>query len=138
MEVAAAAEFDSAYAFIFSPREGTAAADMTAKFCDPAVAGERYERLKVVLDRSAVLRHRARIGRVEEAVVEGTSKKNPDHLTGRTRQNKLVHFTALDRLRLGTYVRVEILDAARFHLSGRLVEVTGEPTHRTRLAVTPA
>ncbi|MEY3482610.1 MAG: hypothetical protein RLZ40_653, partial [Actinomycetota bacterium] len=25
--------------------------------------------------------------------MEGTSKKNPDHLTGRTRQNKLVHFT---------------------------------------------
>ena len=138
MEVAAAAEFDSAYAFIFSPREGTAAADMTAKFCAPVVAGERYERLKVVLDRSAVLRHRARIGRVEEAVVEGNSKKNPDQLTGRTRQNKLVHFTAPDKLRLGTYARVEILDAARFHLSGRLVEVTGEPTHRTRLAVAPA
>jgi tRNA-2-methylthio-N6-dimethylallyladenosine synthase len=138
MEVAAAAEFDSAYAFIFSPREGTAAADMTAKFCDPVVVGERYERLKVVLDRSAVLRHRARIGRVEEAVVEGNSKKNPDQLTGRTRQNKLVHFTAPDKLRLGTYARVEILDAARFHLSGRLVEVTGEPTHRTRLAVAPA
>ncbi|NCX31067.1 MAG: tRNA (N6-isopentenyl adenosine(37)-C2)-methylthiotransferase MiaB, partial [Actinobacteria bacterium] len=35
MEVAVAAEFDSAYAFIFSPREGTAAAEMTDKFCDP-------------------------------------------------------------------------------------------------------
>ena len=138
MEVAAAAEFDSAYAFIFSPRDGTAAADMTEKFCDPAVVGERYERLKVVLDRTAVMKHRARIGRTEEVVVEGTSRKNPDHITGRTRQNKLVHFTADEPLRLGTYARVEILDAARFHLSGRLVEVTALPTHRTRIAVASA
>ena len=138
MEVAAAAEFDSAYAFIFSPRDGTAAADMTEKFCDPAVVAERYERLKVVLDRTAVMKHRARIGRTEEVVVEGTSRKNPDHITGRTRQNKLVHFTADEPLRLGTYARVEILDAARFHLSGRLVEVTALPTHCTRIAVASA
>jgi tRNA-2-methylthio-N6-dimethylallyladenosine synthase len=100
--------------------------------------GERYERLKVVLDRTAVMKHRERIGRIEEVVVEGTSKKNPDHLTGRTRQNKLVHFTADEKLRVGTYARVEILDAARFHLAGRLVEVTSLPTHRTRLAVASA
>jgi len=138
MEVAAAAEFDSAYAFIFSPREGTAAAEMVDNFCDAGVMGERYERLKVVLDRTAVMKHRERIGRIEEVVVEGMSKKNPDHLTGRTRQNKLVHFTADEKLRVGTYARVEILDAARFHLAGRLVEVTSLPTHRTRLAVAPA
>ncbi|NBU06400.1 MAG: MiaB/RimO family radical SAM methylthiotransferase [Acidimicrobiia bacterium] len=119
MEVAAAAEFDSAYAFIFSPREGTAAAEMVDKFCDAGEMGERYERLKVVLDRTAVMKHRERIGRIEEVVVEGSSKKNPD-------------------LRLGTYARVEIIDAARFHLSGRLVEVISLPTHRTRLAVASA
>jgi len=138
MEVAAEAEFDSADAFIFSPREGTSAAAMVDKFCDAAEVGERYERLKVVLDRTAVMKHRARIGRTEEVVVEGTSRKNPDHITGRTRQNKLVHFTADEPLRLGTYARVEILDAARFHLSGRLVEVTALPTHRTRIAVASA
>ena len=138
MEVAAAAEFDSAYAFIFSPREGTEAANMVDRFCDPAEVGERYERLKAVLDRSAVRKHRERIGRIEEVVVEGTSKRNPDHLTGRTRQNKLVHFSSDERLRLGTYARVEITDAARFHLAGRLLDVTALPTHRTRLPVASA
>lgn len=138
MEVAAAAEFDSAYLFIFSPREGTAAADMVEKFCDPAEVSERYNRLKVVLDRSAVQKHHLRIGRTEEVIVEGSSKKNPDHLTGRTRQNKLVHFPSAEKLRLGTYARVEIVDAARFHLTGRLLEVTALPAHRTRLAVTSA
>jgi tRNA-2-methylthio-N6-dimethylallyladenosine synthase len=138
MEVAAAAEFDSAYAFIFSPREGTEAAEMVDRFCDPVEVGERYERLKTVLDRSAVRKHRERIGRIEEVVVEGTSKRNPAHLTGRTRQNKLVHFSSDEKLRLGTYARVEITDAARFHLAGRLLDVTALPTHRTRLPVASA
>lgn len=48
---------------------------MIDKFIDPAIAVDRYERLKIVLDHSAVLKHRERIGRIEEVVVEGMSKK---------------------------------------------------------------
>ena len=51
LEVAAAAEFDYAYTFIFSPRPGTEAAAMEADFVDPAVAGERFQRLRVVIER---------------------------------------------------------------------------------------
>ena len=138
LDVAAEAEFDSAYAFIFSPREGTAAADMVERFVDPSVVGERFDRLKAVLDRSAVRRHAARIGRIEEVVVEGTSKRNPERLTGRTRQNKLVHFDAPSLLRPGTYATVQITDAARFHLSGHLLDAGPAPTHKVRLAVTAA
>jgi tRNA-2-methylthio-N6-dimethylallyladenosine synthase len=135
LEVAAEAQFDSAYLFIFSPREGTAAAEMTDRFVDPVVAGERFDRMKVVLDRTAVLKHRERIGRVEEVIVEGRNKRDESMLTGRTRQNKLVHFTSGESLRTGTYATVEITDAARFHLSGRLLEVGDEPRHKVRLSV---
>lgn len=138
LAVAAEAEFDSAYLFIFSPREGTAAAAMTDQFIDPNVAGERFDRMKAVLDRSAVRRHRARIGMVEEVVVEGRNKRNPEMFTGRTRQNKLVHFASSEQLRVGTYAQVEITDAARFHLSGLLREVTHLPTHRVRVPVQAA
>ena len=135
VEVCAEACFDSAFSFIFSPRPGTQAAQMTDMFIDPAVAVERYERLKVVLDHSAVIKHRERIGRIEEVVVEGMSKKNPELTTGRTRQNKILHFTSPQSLRVGTYAKVEVTDAARFHLSGRLVEVGDTPKHKLRLAV---
>jgi tRNA-2-methylthio-N6-dimethylallyladenosine synthase len=135
VEVCAEACFDSAFSFIFSPRPGTQAAKMTERFIDPAVAVERYERLKIVLDHSAVLKHRERIGRIEEVVVEGMSKKNPELTTGRTRQNKLIHFSSPQTLRVGTYAKVEVTDAARFHLSGRLVEVGDAPKHKLRLAV---
>ena len=127
--------YDSAYTFIFSPRPGTEAATMTRHFVDAATCAERFERLRVVVERSALAKHRARIGRIEEALVEGPSKKRPGMTTGRTRQGKLVHFPPPGPLRPGTYADVEIMDAAPHHLVGRLVEVTADPTHRTRIAV---
>ncbi|MDJ0769837.1 MAG: tRNA (N6-isopentenyl adenosine(37)-C2)-methylthiotransferase MiaB [Ilumatobacter sp.] len=135
LEVAAAAEYDYAYTFIFSPRPGTEAAEMEADFVDPAVAGERFQRLRVVIEHAALQRHEARVGRVEEVLVEGPSKRKPDVVSGRTRQNKLVHFAPPSPIRTGSYATVEITRAAPHHLEGRLVELTSEPTHKLRIPV---
>src|SRR4051812_47142232 len=81
LEVVAAAEYDSAYTFVFSPRPGTEAAGRTDDFVAPEATAERFERLTVVVERSALARHQARVGRVEEVLVEGPSKKDPAVLT---------------------------------------------------------
>jgi tRNA-2-methylthio-N6-dimethylallyladenosine synthase len=135
LEVAAAAEYDYAYTFIFSPRDGTEAAGMTEHFIAPAITAERFQRLRVVVEHSAVRKHHERIGRIEEVIVEGPSKKDPSVLSGRTRQNKLVHFPSVQPLRVGAYATVEITAAASHHLVGQLVEVVAEPTHRRRIPV---
>ena len=135
LEVVASAEYDSAYTFIYSPRPGTEAAEMVDRFVDPAVVAQRFDRLKAVLERSALRRHEARIGRVEEVVVEGPSRKDPSVLTGRTRQNKLVHFSSAAAIRVGTYAEVEVTGAAPHFLRGELVAVTAPATHRTRIPV---
>jgi len=137
LEVVAAAAYDSAYTFVYSPRTGTEAATRTDRFVAPEVVAERFARLKVVVERSALARHQARIGRVEEVVVEGPSRKDPAVLTGRTRQNKLVHFPA-PPLGPGTFALVRVTGAAPHHLSGELVEVTARPRHRTRIPVSVA
>ena len=108
---------------------------MTERFVDPAVSGARFERLRVVVERSALARNQARVGRQEEVLVEGPSKKDVAVTTGRTRQGKLVHFRPEHPVRPGTYADVEITGAAPHHLTGRLVEVTAEATHRTRIPV---
>jgi tRNA-2-methylthio-N6-dimethylallyladenosine synthase len=136
LEVVAEAAYDSAYTFIFSPRPGTEAATLTRHFVDADVAVERLERLKVVVERSALARHRARIGRDEEVVVEGPSRKDPAVATARTRHHKLVHFPS--SLRPGTFARVTVTDAAPHHLTGELREVLAEPRHRRRIPVTAA
>ena len=135
LEVVAAAEYDFAYTFIFSARPGTEAATLADRFVAPAVSSERFERLRVVVERSALVRHRARIGRIEEVLVEGPSKKDRSVVSGRTGQSKLVHFHPDLPARPGAYALVEITDAAPHHLIGRLVEVTAEPRHRTRIPV---
>ena len=135
LAVAAAAEYDSAYTFIYSPRPGTEAADLVDRFVDPAVVAERFDRLKVVLERSALAKHEGRIGRVEDVVVEGPSRKDPSVLTGRTRQNKLVHFSSTEPIRAGTYADVLVTGAAPHFLRGELVAVTAAATHRTRIPV---
>jgi tRNA-2-methylthio-N6-dimethylallyladenosine synthase len=134
LEVAAAAEYDYAYTFIFSPRPGTEASDMTSAFVAPAVAAERFARLRVVIERSALAKHEARVGRTEEVLVEGPSKRDPAVTSGRTRQNKLVHFDATG-VRAGSYALVEVTRAAPHHLAGRLVEVIAAPTHKLRIPV---
>ena len=135
LEVAAAAEYDGAYTFVFSPREGTEAADMVDQFCDPGEVVERYERLRLVIRRSGARKHEGRVGRTEEVVVEGPSKRDPAVTTGRTRQNKLVHFPTPAPVRAGTYAMVEIVEASTHYLLGELSEIIASPRHRTRIPV---
>ena len=135
LEVVAEARYDSAYTFIFSPRPGTEAAAMHDRFVAADVCADRFGRLRVVVERSALARHSERVGRVEEVVVEGPSKRDPAVTTGRTRQNKLVHFVVDTAIRPGTYATVRVTGAAPHHLQGELVEILEPARHRTRLAV---
>ena len=71
----------------------------------------------------------------EEVIVEGVSKRNEGVMTGRTRQNKLVHFPSAEPIRVGSYANVLVTSAARHFLRGELREVTAAPTHKVRLSV---
>jgi tRNA-2-methylthio-N6-dimethylallyladenosine synthase len=136
LEVVAEAEFDSAYTFIFSPRPGTRAASMEEKFVDPEVIAERFEKLKVVVERSALKRHSERVGVEEDVLVEGPSKRDPDTISGRTRQGKLVHFTnEIGALRPGGFAKVRVVAAAPHFLRGELLSVGAPPRHKTRIPV---
>ncbi len=133
LEAAAEARYDSAFTFIFSPRPGTVAAGMGDRLVPHEVSVDRYERLRRVIERSSRLANEARIGRVEEVVVEGPGKKDPSVTTGRTRRNTLAHFPspAGGTPPTGTYARVEIIGAAANFLQGRLVRVEEAPSQAT-------
>jgi tRNA-2-methylthio-N6-dimethylallyladenosine synthase len=135
LEVAAAAEYDSAYTFVYSPRPGTEAAAWTDRFVPADVVAERFDRLKVVIERSALQRHQARVGRVEQVLVVGPSRKDASITTGRTAQNKLVHFASEAPIAPGSYADVLVTAAAPHHLTGELVAVTARPRHKTRIPV---
>ena len=140
LEVAAEARYDSAFTFIFSPRPGTAAAEMGDRFVPHDVSVGRYERLRRVIERSSRLANEARIGRVEEVVVEGPSKKDSSVITGRTRRNTLVHFPSPPggTPRTGTYALVEVTSAAANFLQGSLVDIETPPDVTAATAAQPS
>lgn len=83
--------YDSAFTFIYSPRQGTEAAAMPDQVPEP-VKHERLERLVEVVQRIAAERNAERVGRVEQVLVEGPSRTDPAFLRGRTRRNTTVVF----------------------------------------------
>ena len=121
LEVVDEAAYDAAYTFVFSPRPGTVAAEMIGDFVAAEVIRDRMARLTEVVERHALDRHEARVGRVEDVLVEGPSKKDPTVLAGRTRQNKLVHFS--DLAAPGSRVPVRITGAAPHWLRGEPARV---------------
>ena len=134
LAVVAAADFDAAYTFIFSPREGTRAADLVNDFVPAEVIADRFARLKEVLDRSALRHHAAREGLVEEVLVEGVSRRNDQMLSGRTRQGKLIHFPVSEvSLRPGALATVKVTHGAPYHLLGEVVSVVRAPRHKVRV-----
>ena len=106
--------FDSAFTFIYSPREGTPA----ARFPDQVpeeVKKERIYRLIDLQNRISGEKMQKLVGTKQELLVEGTSEQG---LVGRTRTNRQVFFAGPEEL-IGELVTVEITEASTWTLLGK-------------------
>ena len=112
--------FDFSYSFIFSARPGTPAANFPDDV-SLAVKEQRLQRLQKRLNEMTQAISEAMVGSIQAVLVEGISKKNPLHLTGRTENNRVVNFAGHPRL-TGQFVDVLITEALPNSLRGRLVE----------------
>jgi len=112
--------YDGAFTFVYSPRQGTEAASMPDQVPED-VKGERIERLVDAVQRVAEARNRERIGGVEEVLVEGPSRNNPELLRGRTRRNTTVNFAGTASA--GELVPVTIESATSTTLKGTQLAV---------------
>ncbi|MED0773137.1 tRNA (N6-isopentenyl adenosine(37)-C2)-methylthiotransferase MiaB [Bacillus siamensis] len=109
-------EFDSAYTFIYSPREGTPAAKMKDNV-PMRVKKERLQRLNDLVKEISAKKMKEYEGRTVEVLVEGESKNNPDILAGYTEKSKLVNFKG-PKDAIGKIVRVKIEQAKTWSLDG--------------------
>jgi len=112
-------QFDSAYIFLYSIREGTLAAKMENQI-DYKIKHDRFQRLSDTLNQISLDKNITLIGKTVEVLVEGISKNNPNVLTGHTDSSKLVHFKGSKEL-IGSLVNVKIEDAKTFTIEGSLV-----------------
>lgn len=111
--------FDSAFTFIYSPREGTPAAQMEDNV-PFEVKKARLHRLNELMTDLSRKSNEKLIGTTVEVLVEGVSKNNANILSGRTRTNKLVHFPGSEEL-IGRFVHVRIDDALSYYIKGEMV-----------------
>jgi tRNA-2-methylthio-N6-dimethylallyladenosine synthase len=115
LEVVEEVGYDGAFTFVYSPRAGTEAAAMPDQVPDE-LKRERIERLVEVVQRVAAERNTARLGMVEEVLVEGPSRTEPELLRGRTRRNTTVNFSG--EAAPGELVAVAIESATSTTLAG--------------------
>jgi tRNA-2-methylthio-N6-dimethylallyladenosine synthase len=116
LEVVEEVGYDSAFTFIFSPRRGTEAAEITAGVVPHPVKVERMQELLELVRRGARERAQRFVGRTLEVLVEGPSRTDSERLRGRTRHNKAVNFAGLAAP--GELADVEILSATSQTLAG--------------------
>jgi tRNA-2-methylthio-N6-dimethylallyladenosine synthase len=113
------ARFASAYTFQYSKRPGTPAATMADQL-PREVVQERYERLVALVSDIAWQENRKLEGREVEVLVstgEGRKDAATERLTGRARDNRLVHFTpGQASVRPGDLATVRVTYAAPHHL----------------------
>jgi tRNA-2-methylthio-N6-dimethylallyladenosine synthase len=133
LDVAEVAGYDSAYTFQYSPRPMTAAADMPDQISGEVVR-DRFDRLVELQTRISLERNQRHMGCELEVLVEGVSKRDPSKLTGRTRHNKLVHFSGSD-VSEGSLRTVSITAAHPHHLEGELVGDVPVPSGPRRMSL---
>ena len=112
-------EFEGAFTFIYSPREGTPA----AKYENPLTGEEKKQRLLTlnkVINAYTNKGHKRFENEIVEVLVDGYSKNNDNMLTGYTKHNMLVNFEGTKEL-VGKIVKVKVLKAYTWHLLGELI-----------------
>jgi tRNA-2-methylthio-N6-dimethylallyladenosine synthase len=113
------ARFAGAFTFQYSPRPGTPAAAMDGQV-PPQVVAERYERLAALVAEVALAENEALTGRqVEVLVAEGEGRKDgiTHRMSGRARDNRLVHFAPAGTApRPGDVVTTTVTGAAPHYL----------------------
>lgn len=110
-------EFDSAFMFKYSERPGTFAAKNMSDDVPEEVKIKRLEEIIALQLEMSLKRNKNDIGKTQEVLVEGFSKRSKEQLFGRTSQNKVVIFDKGNH-RVGDLVTVKITDASAATLFG--------------------
>ena len=119
LEVVNHCKYDSAFTFIYSPREGTPAAKMDDKV-DMKTKEDRLHKLNEVINSYSNAANQKYLNKVVPVLIEGISEKDPNKVFGYTDTMKLVNvINASDKI--GEIIDVKITDAKSFSLDGEAI-----------------
>ena len=113
-------KYDFGFMFAYSERPGTLAA---RKLPDDVPVEIKKRRLREIIDlqqKHSLYRNQQHIGKIEEVLIEGNSKKSDAHWMGRNTQNTVVVFPK-EKYKAGDFVLVKINDCTSATLIGEAV-----------------
>lgn len=113
--------YDFAYMFKYSERPNTKAARHMEDDVPDDVKTERLNEIIALQNKLSELSNKKDIGKIVEVLVEGSSKRSDEFLSGRTPQNKVVVFPK-EKYKTGDYVMVKITDCTSATLMGEPVK----------------
>jgi tRNA-2-methylthio-N6-dimethylallyladenosine synthase len=112
-------EYDSIFLFKYSARPETPAASFPEHIKEN-IKQERFNRILSLQKAITLRKNKSLEGSLVEILVEGRSKKNPERLTGRTRNNKIVNLDGNNNF-INKKVQVKIVSAKLYSLEGQLL-----------------
>lgn len=111
--------YESAFTFIYSPRQGTPAARLIDNVSKKEKSA-RFQILTKALEETIALSSSNMIGKTYDVLVDGWSKKDKSVLSGYTEGNKLLHFKGEEKI-IGTIVKVKVNASHVYSLQGEIV-----------------
>jgi tRNA-2-methylthio-N6-dimethylallyladenosine synthase len=117
-------EFDNSFCFIFSPRPGTPAANLSDD-TPYEVKLKRLQTLLALIEGQANQISQKMFGNTEKVLVEGYAKDGIN-LQGRCANNRVIHFTADEQdveALIGSMVDIEVTEVLNYTLRGELIKV---------------
>jgi len=119
IDVVRTCEFDGAYTFIFSPREGTPASLMKDNI-SLEEKESRLQQLNELVNSNSLKKNQEYLDKIVSVLIEGISEKDSKKVYGYTDTMKLVNVIALPDV-IGKIIQVKITDAKSFSLDGEQV-----------------
>jgi tRNA-2-methylthio-N6-dimethylallyladenosine synthase len=131
LEMVERVQYDNVFAFRYSRRPGTPAAAMADQIAEDDKA-RRNARLFAVVERVTAARAARLAGQVVEVLVDGTSRRNPGELSGRTRCNRVVNFDGRGTTAAGDVVAARVTEVMPHSLRATLTTVPEEAVCSSR------
>ncbi|WP_417442937.1 tRNA (N6-isopentenyl adenosine(37)-C2)-methylthiotransferase MiaB [Joostella sp.] len=113
-------KYDFGYMFTYSERPGTLAERKLEDDVPEEVKKERLTEIINLQQKSSAFRTKAHLNKIEEVLIEGSSKKSDAHWMGRNTQNTVVVFPK-ENYKIGEFVNVKINDCTTATLIGEAV-----------------
>ena len=114
-------KYDFGFMFAYSERPGTLAARKLADDIPEETKKRRLQEIITLQQKHGLYRTQQHVGKVEEVLIEGPSKKSDEHWMGRNSQNTVVVFPK-EKYQVGDFVNVKINDCTSATLIGEAVD----------------